>query len=93
MNNLTPEQEQKSREEFEVEYRKFSPCSNLKRGGFTGQIYADYLTQVAYEFWMLRHKTICVELPDQIIIDCKHNVVRLDEVIATLQAAGIGVKS
>ena len=83
MNNLTPEQLQKSREEFEAHYKTFGLRFERGEQGF----YVYEHVQSMWSAWAARHKTICVELP------AGDFYLSRDAITQLLQAAGIGVKS
>ena len=86
MNNLTPELEQKSRNEFEAHYKTFGLRFDRNKHGDYDVEYVDDL----WQGWEARHKTICVELP---YAYSKVSTIYQQEIIESLQAAGIGVKS
>jgi len=92
MNNLTPEQEQKSRDEFEAHYKTFGLRFDRMRDGS----YEALGTQSMWVAWRDRHRTICVE-PLKIETcfgkNKSFNYVTLANLNEVLQAAGIGVKS
>lgn len=94
MNNLTPEQENDSRDEFEAHYKTDGLCFDRDEDGEYDAFYVDGL----WNGWRDRHRTICVELPkpwlsteDSITPDL-NTFYRADRVHKSLQAAGIGVK-
>lgn len=88
MNNLSPEQEQKSRDEFEEHFKTFGARFDLNSDGH----YEAQYVQAMWASWKARHKTICVELPDIIRFSINNGaIMSVIDIIEALQAAGIGV--
>lgn len=84
MNNLTQEQTNKSREEFEEFYNdKFdgSPIGEFDE------------IEILWNGWLARQQTLCVELPRPKSILCTNIVLSNDRLKRLLSEAGIGFKN
>lgn len=89
MNNLTPKQEQTSRDEFEAHFKTFG--ARFQKN-LDGHYEAEYV-QAMWVSWKARHRTIRVELPNAGYSTQYGEYVSVSSLIESLQAAGIGVKS